>query len=522
MKKVILVMLSVLAFSSCVKDWFEKRGETVDYIGDVPHDMIVLGEQLEDPYSLENVQAALKSLYPTGTGRESLSPTDYYVRFLPTDDTQFELLCSLGLVLIDHPLDYRIVREGDYYHDPSVPEEDITWQYGLVPYDFVFPDGIAYEKLDDCYLAENDPDSKACGIDWAAVERESYRLTGNESMLSPSCKGGGYSTPSGRITITDPDCSAEPIGVKGVKVVCNSFVKVGVGFTDGNGSYTVDRSFSTDVRYRIVFKNSKGFGIGFNLLLVPASTSSLGKNGPSGVSVEVNSGSERKLFSRCVVNNAAWDYWENCEGSGESMKTPPGNLRIWLFQKMNKSSAVMLQQGVLVDNTLIGEFLGVYSILLKIFLPDVTLGLDGCDDYANIYALTQHELSHASHFAVVGKDWWMKLETYILKSFVSSGGILYGSGSDDDRGWCEVAEMWAYYHQTVLFQKRYTRSSYVFGTNYWFSPQLMLYLDDRGMNRFKIFKALDKEVATREQLQDKLLNLYPEFKSTINQAFSRY
>ena len=33
--------------------------------GSVPHDMIVLGEKLEDPYSVTNVIEAVSALYPT-------------------------------------------------------------------------------------------------------------------------------------------------------------------------------------------------------------------------------------------------------------------------------------------------------------------------------------------------------------------------------------------------------------------------------------------------------------------------
>ena len=56
--------------------------------GDVPgaglgHGMIVLGEQLEDPYTVANMEEALASVYPTKAGRIALDPTDLYVRFLP-------------------------------------------------------------------------------------------------------------------------------------------------------------------------------------------------------------------------------------------------------------------------------------------------------------------------------------------------------------------------------------------------------------------------------------------------------
>ena len=92
----------------------------------VPHDMIVLGDKLADPYSVGNIAEALSVLYPTRAGRVDIKPTDIYVRFLPKTEEDYNRLVELGLFLIDHPIDYEIVKEGDYYHDPSLDEDSIT------------------------------------------------------------------------------------------------------------------------------------------------------------------------------------------------------------------------------------------------------------------------------------------------------------------------------------------------------------------------------------------------------------
>ena len=47
-------------------------------------------------------------------------------------------------------------------------------------------------------------------------------------------------------------------------------------------------------------------------------------------------------------------------------------------------------------------------------------------------------------------------------------------------------------------------------------------LDDRGLDFYKIYQALQPGVTDREKLQEKLLSLYPEFKNNINLAFNRY
>ncbi len=72
------------AISAC-----EKSVVLDPYISDetdaqhISHEMIVLGEKLEDPYSVTNMTKALQSLYPTKATRIEVKPTDIYARFQP-------------------------------------------------------------------------------------------------------------------------------------------------------------------------------------------------------------------------------------------------------------------------------------------------------------------------------------------------------------------------------------------------------------------------------------------------------
>ena len=122
---------------------------------ELSHEMIELGDRLEDPYTLENMQQSVSNLYPTKAGRTGLTATDLYVRFLPADDAEYERLRLLGLELTDHPLDFEIRREGDFYHDPEVEEGRITWQYAVVPAGFPIPEDLHYELIDECYLPDH-------------------------------------------------------------------------------------------------------------------------------------------------------------------------------------------------------------------------------------------------------------------------------------------------------------------------------------------------------------------------------
>lgn len=517
------MMLLVLTMISCSKERVRsERGLDYEYGRDIPHDMIVLGERLDNPYTTENMTKALHSLYPTKADRIDVKTTNLYVRFLPSDEREYDELKKITSFLMDHPLDYDIAVEGDWYHDPEIPEGDVTWQYAVVPRDFVFPD-MRYELIDECYISENDPGTRADDIDWGAVEQESYRLTGNSTIVSSPAVKSGNLQPEGRITIVDDDyCGGKPLGVSGVTVSCNSFVKFDCATTDRDGYYKMEKTFSSDPRYRIVFKNEKGFSIGFNMVLVPASVSTLGRSGPEGVDITVTDESDDRLFKRCVVNNAAYDYMVRCSAEDLDIALPPSDLRIWLFGGLQASSAVMMHHGAVVRSNLIEGFLGRFASIMEYFLPDITIGTRIADSYKLLYSSTCHELAHASHFSRAGEAYWNNYIRYIMESYVATGGMTYGDGSGMYAGYCEIGEMWAYYLESKIYKERYGGGFPTFGTSHWFYPQIFRYLDERGISASEIFSVLDADVSSRDGLKSALIRSFPEDRTAIEQIFSRF
>lgn len=521
MKRILLLLLPLLPLLACEREDLPGTGARAPE--GVRHGMIELGEKLEDPYTVENMRQAATKLYPTKAGRLNIETTDLYVRFLPKDDGELKTLKAQGVYLLDHPMDYRILREGDYYQDPEVGEDAITWQYAVVGKDFSFPEGITYEVLDECYLAEHDPATKAqADIDWTAVEREAFRLTGNEDLLAADTKG-SPAVPAGRITIEDPGFSGgKPFGVAGVKVVCNIFVKIAQTYTTRDGYYEMPMSFTGNPRYRLVFQNEKGFNIGFNFILIPASVSTLGKGGPEGIDYHINTSSDAALFRRCAVNNAAYDYYSRCTETDLDIAPPPGDLRIWIFPGLSASSACMLHHGAFLDHDLLQRYLGLWIHLIQIFLPDITIGTSGQENYAAIYGVVSHELAHASHYAKVGNTYWTPYIQYVIHSFVTKGGLAYGDGLGTGAGYCEIGEMWAYFAQASLTKDRYKGAMELYGNRFWFKPDIFTYLYERGMSRSEIFRALTPEVTTVEDLQEELIAIAPKLEPDIRSTFSRY
>ena len=532
-------MLPAMLLASCSEEGTSPVGADLDAKLEkqetVAHGRRVVGPKRNNPYSVENMRKAYASLYSAtsdskGENLEDVIPvTDLYVRFLPKSMDDFSTLEKMGVVLVDYPLDCETAEDGNCYDYPSVSEAQFTWQYAVVPSDFVFPEGIKSEIIEECCIPDDREEGSRNGshghhgtrstasVDWQALERMAFECSGNSDLLEPESRA--KVMPSGKITIADNGLGGKTVGVAGVTVVANVFVKVATTYTDASGEYSFTTKFSAKPNYRLCFKNKKGFSIGLNAVLVPASISDLGKGSPDGITVNVDGSSDATLYRRCAVNNAAYEFYERCQR--ESMVLPPSNLRFWIINSINPSSALMMHHGSFLDQGLVSNYLGVYKIIVQVFCPDITIGSKGASyDYASLYADTVHEMAHASHFVKVGTDYWNKFATYILSSFLISGNC-YGTGNGENAGYCEVAEMWAYYIENAFYASRYG-SGPQRGFNNWFKPQIFTTLEDGGMTKAEINEALKTTTTSISALKDELLVISPSKKTLINNTFKRY
>ena len=131
-------------------------------------------------------------------------------------------------------------------------------------------------------------------------------------------------------------------------------------------------------------------------------------------------------------------------------------------------------------------------------------------------------MSHASHYAKVGNDYWNPYIDYVIRTFITEGQQAYGTGNGKGAGYCEVGEMWAYFMQSTLMKDRYSGSLMHFGNMYWFKPDILLYLYERGMSRAEIYHALSGDVTSLDDLKDQLIALFPAREKLIVETFRGY
>ncbi len=217
MKKLIVfaIVATILSiFNGCRKDDFMEVSPEiiVEQPPGFSEGKMFLGEKLNNPYSVESMSKAYKNLVERNELKSGveIETTHYYVRFRPKNYQELDLITrDTTLDVYDYPLDVEIKRGGTHYHDPSIPANEITWQYTVVPVNYTFPD-VQYQKLADLYLfdEENEYLEVKSGdinyLDWRTIEYEALKMTGNlkEQSEGPRTKGTSW-RPSGTIRVFD-------------------------------------------------------------------------------------------------------------------------------------------------------------------------------------------------------------------------------------------------------------------------------------------------------------------------------
>ena len=229
----------------------QQNVEAQEFNNNLPSDgMMVLGQELQDPYKLSNMQQAYANI--TGA-KAQLQPTHLYMRFLPKNEEELYLLKNIEL--FDFPLHYEIIQNGDCYHDPELPAEAITWQYAVIPIDTRIPENIQHELIYEVFIPNYDTDGSKSGL-LEAIEDEAIRLCGYSDKLQQNASKGLFSkwTPSGTIKVWD-DVLLKYIPIHGAKVQVRWLTHIEKDFTDANGNFSTS-SFRFDVNYSIKWERA--------------------------------------------------------------------------------------------------------------------------------------------------------------------------------------------------------------------------------------------------------------------------
>ncbi len=444
----------------------------------------LLGVHLPNPYTLPTMQQA----YFNVTGNNSpVSATHLYVRFKPSSLDQLSVLeDDLDLDLSDEPLDYEVLQEGDYYQDPSIPDDQITWLYAVVDPNFSFPSGIQYEILATIHIpndllveaeaerlaglnADGDglascnncrtagggvqPNVVQCseGYHWDPAERDCVpdncgpgaHWDANEKKCVPDGTPPTPTIPAGQIRVQDTQFGIE--GVRKVRVVAKRWFKIERMYTDNFGYFTSTKNFRKKVKVLVKFKNEdatvkgiKGIRIWqarFPVKYKVGTYSGVNLNTITPDPLTRNASTDSKgqrNWVAATVHNAVQQYRNLAASQGTGL--PPSGIKILISNlgSGDASTPMLSKIAVSTPYDYFGFVVGYNSIIngvAQVILGSVDLLFSynfqnggGSAQSDRIYETTFHELSHAAHFSKAGSITYNLFVTSVINEVISNIG----------------------------------------------------------------------------------------------------
>lgn len=491
--KLVLCLFVLIFGSSCQKDQslsdFQKSSNDNNQqrLADEEfYTYTLLGEKLENPYSTRNMSQAYYNL--TGE-RKSLPTTHYYVRFLPDAQWKINILKEQnGLELFDYPLDYEIIKMGDFYADPKLDFEDYHWLYTWVPANYVFTRDIRFEKLESLYLPDELSSFQAeeLGINADELDYEALKIAGEFDGLSEEetrRAKKGYK-PKGRIKIEDTELGVQ--GVKQVRVMSKRWFNIDWTYTNDNGDFEINRNYRRKADIIVVFKNKeakirgiRGFRLWQMFYCVTHNLGQFKKDDLRNVNYtyrrdnQSNNTESQRRWAAATVLNAVRDA--HIFSDQKNIPRPLG-VNIWLTDRITKKNSLapmlnrmalssMLNKTIDLALLFVHPAIPIVKEVLEQYLPDVTYNYNRNINSNELESdiISQeiyHVLANTIHYDKVKRNYWA---TY-LNYMILHGGV--GKKSSFGSSRIALAEAWGEHFADNCAHLKYPAGSNSIGRSY--------------------------------------------------------
>lgn len=358
---------------------------------------MILGDQLPNPYLISSLTASQDSLYDNGfiDAKMDLTASHNYVRFSIQSETEYDQMESDSTILLfDHPLDYEIIQDGDWYHDPTLPDSGFTYYYAVIPMNKSIP-AVSHTILAQVLFDEDESLDPVFDL----IEEGSFKLLGiwdaNDFSEGTGKIQGSRYNPKGKVEFYDSDLGYKH-GMKGVKIYVRRWFKTAYALTNSTGNFWVARRYRGKVRYKIKWERN-------HFTIRQGNWAQAYTSGPYQKSDwnKLINGSGTMTYMYANIHNGAYEMYY---GNRQGLKRPPG------------SSGNKMKIGAYGNPA--GTSLGDHAHW-RTYLTWPRLRIyDKNRNPAGLFATTTHEIGHALHWSLGGN--FNTVETLLKESFAEA------------------------------------------------------------------------------------------------------
>lgn len=362
-------------------------------------DVISLGMHYNDPYKIDNMQQALSDILAQDPNFpiKQIKANEKYLRFLPNSFEEDSILQSYtDVTFFDFPLDYELSDEGCYYHDPTVTDSVLTWQYCVVPISYEFNNAIECEHLYDVFIPDLDC---SLGDYYLQLEEQAYKIAGYPQDSTSGNKARKWK-PSVTIRVYDSVLGCyTPLANAKIIVKGKYGSKKGEATTNSQGQCTINKSFSSNkqLRYFIKWETSR---------------------------YDLRHGRLGQAWSKSSLTTSAWNYDMHTNMSQNPKDYVYANVHRGAY-KFFYGNILGIKNPKMTRRTHIGvvDADGTsYCTGLRLtgMYADIVVKRNHSLDAFDIITKTMHEIAHQSHLLFMSRRLYAGIKKVVYESWASA------------------------------------------------------------------------------------------------------
>lgn len=395
MKKIALfqtLLLFILAFQGCKKEidsnhQIIQAGDANSTAMKTAEGNTILGDNVSNPYSIENMKRAFEELGQTDKAN-NLQPNRIYVKLKP--ETREQVYDFLNIenekwLISEYPIDKKVLYYGDFYVDAEA-KDTILKPYYCVAFSENDLPKVTYEILGYGYVPNDEEEE----VELKAWELAGYTTKDDNGEIAYKTTAVGF-YPSGTLQVIQAP-NTNYLACRHKSVMANTFFKWSYMRTDANGKFNSSVKFLVPALFYIRYWNAEYRIYGHSLIDYLGQV----KKSNQGATWRIGTG-DRGAWHKANLNNTVHDY-------NDFANTIPthrvNNAQFWM-PVINRNSA----------STIMMHYFG--------FAPHEISPADLAgpgNDFA-VYTWTNlnynfhreilfHEFSHWSHAIIAGRSYW--------------------------------------------------------------------------------------------------------------------